>query len=740
MNFFHILTRSSKRLQASNGQSTFAQPASAAAKGPQLQKHSEQPPTSVHAERNASPELHSGSSNPLPQSGGSNVVALTTSSLYAEALVRQEQQGEAELDSSMPMPLATGTQDLIASNSWALPASRAMPGTSGVQGPARSPAATSTAEHGATTRSSASEHATRGTEVAAGPQEVSQAPSLPPKVVSLRFNGQPRQVSTTAEIEAALGRKWRGMLTGLVAPDAAEQFIPLDLTCAQTALLVTAELMDSPHFKQVKNTIESAWLFAVTHVLVAPAAVVKEVYASCTNDIMHRRVPVVDEKGRYVQVYDDILHAAIQACASDIHFITQHAEGEVRLRVDGQYRNWLRINPELMIHALSAAFGSRIKTSTASKEQFNSAVSMSFITTQVIDGRQWDGRYNGRPHATGYKGVIRLLESSVKKESVPTLVKLGYNPSHQRMISAALARSWGLIAIVGPTGSGKSTTLRTFVVHMPRASYVVRYSCESPVEYEIPDVMQFSLPVDVHMDREEMARKFVALLRDTMRMDPDVLIVGEVRDAETAALVCEFTMSGHRCFTSWHGESSIDGLVRAAGGELRMSDDFLGSQKGINAILYQKLLPRLCLHCRVPATGAGGLSASKRNTLRHKFGLDAGTMFVANPSGCKHCTPSIPGLSANGTHGQIVAAEIFMPDAGMRSLISARNWVALTEAWRGSRRTGFADADMQGKTAFEHGLWLASQGVVSVHDLEEACETLEAYEIFRIPSVDGAIQ
>lgn len=87
-----------------------------------------------------------------------------------------------------------------------------------------------------------------------------------------------------------------------------------------------------------------------------------------------------------------------------------------------------------------------------------------------------------------------------------------------------------------------------------------------------------------------------------------------------------------------------------------------------------------------------------------------------------------------------MAAEIFMPDAGMRSLISARNWVALTEAWRGSRRTGFADADMQGKTAFEHGLWLASQGVVSVHDLEEACETLEAYEIFRIPSVDGAIQ
>lgn len=711
MKFLHKLIRPAKGQIAQAAQTAIAQSASAAA------RHVKPSPV-PQAQPQPQVDALSMSSGRLQESGSSNVVALTGSSVGIE---RQHRPVAAELESELTTdltPLATGTQDLTAPSTWVLPAARQM--------------------HKEPTQAATDLAAETPVRKEAAPPVPTPAP--PSNVVSLRFNGQPRQVGSKEEIEVALGRKWRGMLTGLVAPNAADQFIPLDLTCAQTALLVTAELLDSPHYKQVKNTIESAWLFAVTHVLVAPAAVVREIFASCTSDIMHRRVPVLDEKGRYVQVYDDILHAAIQACASDIHFITQHAEGEVRLRVDGQYRTWLRIHPELIIHALSAAFGSRIKASTASKEQFNSAVSMSFITTQVIDGRQWDGRYNGRPHATGYKGVIRLLESSVKKDSVPTLVKLGYNPSHQSMISAALARSWGLIAIVGPTGSGKSTTLRTFVVHMPRASYVVRYSCESPVEYEIPDVMQFSLPVDVHMDREEMARKFVALLRDTMRMDPDVLIVGEVRDAETAALVCEFTMSGHRCFTSWHGESSIDGLVRAAGGELRMSDDFLGSQKGINAILYQKLLPRLCPHCRVPATAEGGLPLSKRNTLRRKFGLDAGTMFVANPTGCEHCTPSIPGLSANGTHGQIVAAEIFMPDAHMRSLIAQRNWVGLTESWRGSRKSGFADADMQGKTAFEHGLWLASQGIVSVNDLEEACETLEAYEIFHIPSIDGAIQ
>lgn len=231
---------------------------------------------------------------------GSNVVALSSgaSAERRDRLDRHEQTAE----------LATGTEGLATSSPWALPSPPAS--TASLARAAASSATSAGVGQHASAVDVRSDEGTNGVDGTPAAQGAVQSPST--NVLSVRFSGQPRQVGSKDDIEAALGRAWRGMLTGLVAPNAAEQFVPLDLTCARTALLVTAELLDSPHFKQVKNTIETTWLFAVTHVLVAPAAVVKEVYASCTHDIMHRRVPVVDEKGRYVQVYDDILHAATE--------------------------------------------------------------------------------------------------------------------------------------------------------------------------------------------------------------------------------------------------------------------------------------------------------------------------------------------------------------------------------------------------------------------------------------------
>jgi len=135
-------------------------------------------------------------------------------------------------------------------------------------------------------------------------------------------------------------------------------------------------------------------------------------------------------------------------------------------------------------------------------------------------------------------------------------------------------------------------------------------------------------------------------------MDPDVLMVGEIRDHESAVLMSEFTQSGHRCYTTAHGDSAVDGLSRLCGEQIQLPAELFAGARFLSASIYQRLLPVVCQHCRVPATSPeGGLSKEKLDLIRRKFQLDPGTMYVARPGGCSECQPAIPGLTADGTKG-----------------------------------------------------------------------------------------
>ena len=147
----------------------------------------------------------------------------------------------------------------------------------------------------------------------------------------------------------------------------------------------------------------------------------------------------------------------------------------------------------------------------------------------------------------------------------------------------------------------------------------------------------------------------------------------------------------------------------------------------------------VCQHCRVHATSAdGGLPREKLDLLRKKFQLDPGTMYVARPGGCADCQPAIPGLTADGTKGVTVAAEVLLPNAKMREMAARRDWAGLTRAWRETRRAGFGDGDMAGKTVYECALYLAAQGKVSVLDIEREFEPLESYEVFELGTEQGS--
>lgn len=546
-------------------------------------------------------------------------------------------------------------------------------------------------------------------------------------------------IANEHDLMATLGRPWRGLLTGIVNADAADQLLPLDLQCGQVGILVTESMLKSAHYASVRKVIEGRgdreWSFRITHICVASPELVKTVHARCVANAQHYSHTPLTFEVAYLRVYDDIVEQAVVANASDIHFETSGNDGFVRLRVYGRLRSWLQLPKEQIVKCLGAAFGQRIKEQTNNTESLNPEKPNAFMTSQPVNGAQWEGRVNGRPHARGYKAVMRLLESTMRVSDIPTLEGLGYNESQRQMFDTALTRQWGLIIAIGPTGEGKSTTLRSMLVHLPGAEHLATYSVESPVEYLIPNVTQINVPVDVNQDSEAIAKMFTGTLRDTMRMDPDVMMVGEVRDHETAVIAIEYTTTGHRCLTTLHGDGSIVGLARMAGGEMRIPADTLAGDTLVNCCLYQKLLPKLCPFCRISAHHPQhGLSPAKRDVLRKKFNLDTASMFVANPAGCPRCKPAIAGLEANGTKGVTVAAEIFMPTAAMRPLIAEKKWSEVTAMWRSQRVSDFSSADMVGKTAFEHGLWLVGNGIVSLHDLEAKFETVESYEVF-VPKV-----
>lgn len=532
---------------------------------------------------------------------------------------------------------------------------------------------------------------------------------------------------------------WKGeCFGGVVAPDMARSLAVLWLGLGDVALVGTPEALNNSHVKTVRERLMSDLHLIVVGERALSAAAVHRLAESGSARSRRLEGGVISKENYHLVIYDEIVAAAVRGRASDIHFAIRKANDSalIALRMFGRYRPWrTSMSATLLKSVLGSAFGQRLVAKTNSKPDLHFDNEIAFMTENQVDNVKWMGRCNGRPDVRGYKLVIRLLESDPQVNTIPTLGQLGYVDSHCAMLEMAVKRNYGVIIIFGSTGSGKSTTLRTFMVRITDPDTVAAFSVESPVEYEMPGVAQFSIPVDVNMSSEDMAAKFLAALRDVLRMDPDVLMVGEIRDHESAVLMSEFTQSGHRCYTTAHGDSAVDGLSRLCGEQIQLPAELFAGARFLSASIYQRLLPVLCKECRIPARE--GLPAEKLDLLRRKFQLDPGTMYVARAGGCENCQPAIPGLAADGTKGVTVAAEVLTPNAKMRELAAARDWAALTRVWRQTRKSGFGEGDMTGKTVYECALYLASQGEISVLDVEREFEPLESYEIFPMASEQG---
>ena len=374
-----------------------------------------------------------------------------------------------------------------------------------------------------------------------------------------------------------------------------------------------------------------------------------------------------------IRLVNDVMSAAIEQGASDIHFEPQERELVVRARVDGVTRRVATI-PK----GLQAAVISRLKIMGGLDIAERRAPQDGRITIRY--GKQpMDLRIAVLPTTYGEQIVLRILH---RAEGHLGLDSLGMSPAAAEVFMRSLHQPYGAVIAVGPTGSGKTTTLYAGLDLLNDEGRVLT-TIEDPVEWQIPGVNQ----VEVN---NRAGLTFARGLRTLLRADPDVVLVGEIRDEETARIAVQAAMTGHLVLTTLHTHNAASSIARLS--DMGVEPSLLASS--VNCIVAQRLARRLCLHCREaywpeePELAELGLSGPRGDT------------WLYRAVGCVQC-------AGTGYSGRVALYEVMEMKGKVRRLIGS-----------GSTEEIFAAAVDQGmSTLRQDGIRLCLSGVSSLEEI-----------------------
>jgi type IV pilus assembly protein PilB len=287
-----------------------------------------------------------------------------------------------------------------------------------------------------------------------------------------------------------------------------------------------------------------------------------------------------------IRLVNALMLSAIQRGASDIHLEPYEREMRIRFRIDGilqpvlapalKYRD--AITSRIKIMAQLDIAEKRLPQDGRIKARFNEPNQMGDITVREIDFR-----VSCLPTLFGEKIVLRLLD---RKQLRLDMTQLGFEPSVLAKVDAAIRRPWGMVLVTGPTGSGKTNTLYSAISQLNQPGVNI-LTAEDPVEFNLAGINQVQV-------RDNIGLSFAAALRAFLRQDPNVILVGEVRDAETAAIAVKAALTGHLVLSTIHtndAPSTIGRLVNMG------VDPFLVASS-ISLICAQRLIRRICENCR----------------------------------------------------------------------------------------------------------------------------------------------
>ncbi|MFC4292831.1 type II secretion system ATPase GspE [Sphingorhabdus arenilitoris] len=335
-----------------------------------------------------------------------------------------------------------------------------------------------------------------------------------------------------------------------------------------------------------------------------------------------------------IRLINGIIAEAVRQGVSDIHIEPYETGLVVRMRVDGVLQERLRMPPHV-----APVVVSRIKV-MARLDIAERRIPQDGRIGITLGGKLVDVRVSTLPSSAGERVVMRILD---KDNSFISLDLLGMSDNARQVMAEALAEPNGIILVTGPTGSGKTTTLYAGLKELNDGTRNI-LTVEDPVEYAVEGVGQTQVNAKVGMT-------FAAGLRAILRQDPDVVMVGEIRDRETAEIAVQAALTGHLVLSTVHTNDAIGAITRMR--DMKIEPFLLAST--LRAVIAQRLVRRLCQSCREPVQADGSVASL--------LGFDKGTI-VYQAKGCEACKNT-------GYQGRIGVFEAIRIDDTIRKLINS---------------------------------------------------------------------
>ena len=381
-----------------------------------------------------------------------------------------------------------------------------------------------------------------------------------------------------------------------------------------------------------------------------------------------------------IRLVNQLIQRAVESRASDIHIEPFADQLKVRYRVDGILKE-----VEAPPVRSTAAVISRVKIMAKLNIAERRLPQDGRIPIR-IQGKELDLRVSTVPTLFGESVVMRLLD----KESVRfDLDALGFDGGPRRRLNRILEQPYGILLVTGPTGSGKSTTLYTALSRLNTQERKI-ITVEDPVEYQLPGINQIQVKSAIGMT-------FAGALRAIVRQDPDIIMVGEMRDLETARIAVQSALTGHVVLSTLHTNDAASGVTRLL--DMGVEDYLLTST--INGILAQRLVRRLCPHCRESYRAVPELAAR----FAHIKGL-TGEVDLQRAVGCEQCNGA-------GYRGRLVITEVLVMSEAIRQAVLAH--ATATEIKRLAIAEGM-------ETMYQDGLRKALDGRTTIEDVLRVAE------------------